>query len=70
MSRKGNCYDNAAMESFWSTLKTELPQKTAGLGKASVKQMVFEYIEAYYNRERYHSSLDYQSPVEFETNLN
>ena len=70
MSRKANCYDNAAMEFFWSTLKTELPEKTEGLDKASVKRMVFEYIEAYYNRARFHSSLGYKSPVDFENQLN
>lgn len=70
MSRKGNCYDNAAMESFWSTLKTELPRKTGELTKAEVKREVFEYIEAYYNRVRFHSSLGYKSPVDFENQLN
>jgi transposase InsO family protein len=70
MSRKGNCYDNAAMESFWSTLKTELPQETKNLPRAAIKPMVFEYIEAYYNRVRFHSSLGYKSPVEFEEQIN
>jgi transposase InsO family protein len=70
MSRKGNCYDNAAMESFWSSLKTELQEERLGqLPKAEVRQIVFEYIEAYYNRRRLHSSLGYQSPVEFENQL-
>lgn len=66
MSRTGNCYDNAAMESFWSTLKTELPELTSGLARNAVQAMVFEYIEAYYNRARFHSALGYQSPVDFE----
>ena len=70
MSRKGNCYDNAAMESFWSTLKTELPEATAGLGAAEVRKRVFEYIESYYNRARFHSALGYRSPVDFEQQLN
>jgi len=70
MSRKGNCYDNAPMESFWSTLKTELPQKTERLDRVTVQRMVFEYIEAYYNRERFHTSLDFKSPVDFENQLN
>jgi putative transposase len=70
MSRKANCYDNATMESFWSTLKTELPEKTDSLPKNSVQRMVFAYIEAYYNRERYHSSLQYKSPVDFENQSN
>jgi len=66
MSRRGNCYDNAAMESFWSTLKTELPELTGGLTRAAVQALVFEYIEGYYNRARFHSALGYQSPVDFE----
>lgn len=71
MSRKANCYDNAAMESFWSTLKIELYQeRMATLPRNTVRQLVFEYIEAYYNRRRLHSSLGYKTPVEFETNLN
>jgi putative transposase len=70
MSRKGNCYDNAAMESFWSSLKTELlDERLDQLPKGAVRQLVFEYIEAYYNRRRLHSSLGYQSPVEFENQL-
>lgn len=71
MSRKANCYDNAAMESFWSTLKTELrDEHLQALPKNTVRQLVFEYIEAYYNRRRLHSSLGYKTPVEFETILN
>lgn len=71
MSRKANCYDNAAMESFWSTLKTELSdERMEMLPQKAVRQLVFEYIEAYYNRSRLHSSLGYKTPVEFETNLN
>jgi putative transposase len=70
MSRKANCYDNAAMESFWSSLKTELQdERLERLPKEAVRQIVFEYIESYYNRTRLHSSLNYQSPVEFETQL-
>lgn len=68
MSRKANCYDNATMESFWSTLKTELrDEHLERLPKAVVRQLVFEYIEAYYNRVRIHSSLGFKSPVDFET---
>lgn len=71
MSRKANCYDNAAMESFWSTLKTELSdERMEMLPRNAVRQLVFEYIESYYNRSRLHSSLGYKTPVEFETNLN
>lgn len=69
MSRKGNCYDNAAMEAFWSTLKREALQESASWSKDQVRRQIFEYIEAIYNRSRLHSSLDYQSPVDFE-NLN
>jgi putative transposase len=70
MSRKANCYDNAAMESFWSSLKTELrDERLELLPKAAVRQIVFEYIESYYNRTRLHSSLHYQSPVDFETQM-
>ena len=73
MSRKGNCYDNAAMESFWSTLKEEpvtpllLRQPRRGSESA-----IFDYIETFYNRERLHSAPGFVSPVEFEkqTNLN
>lgn len=66
MSRKGNCYDNAAMESFWSTLKREALEESQSWPKDRVRRELFEYIEAVYNRSRLHSSLDYQSPVEFE----
>jgi putative transposase len=66
MSRKGNCYDNAAMESFWSTLKREALEESQSWSKDRVRRELFEYIEAVYNRSRLHSSLDYQSPVEFE----
>lgn len=67
MSRKGNCYDNATMESFWSSLKTELyDEHLDRLPKNRVQQIIFQYIESYYNRTRLHSALNYQSPVEFE----
>lgn len=70
MSRKGNCYDNATMESCWSSLKTELQdERLERLPKGEVQQIVFEYIESYYNRRRLHSSLGYQSPVDFENQL-
>jgi putative transposase len=67
MSRRANCYDNAAMESFWSTLKREALQPSAHWSKNRVRREIFEFIEAIYNRQRRHSSLDYQSPVDFET---
>jgi len=70
MSRKGNCYDNAAMESFFSLLKTEaLPEGGVFLNKDIAKSELFEYIECYYNRKRIHSSIGYNSPVEFEQSL-
>lgn len=67
MSRKGNCYDNAAMEAFWSTLKREALSQSADCSKDRVRREVFEFIEATYNRRRLHSSLGNQSPVDFET---
>lgn len=66
MSRKGNCYDNAAMEAFWSTLKREALEESAQWSVDRVRRITFEYIEAIYNRSRLHSSLGYQSPVDFE----
>ena len=65
MSRKGNCWDNAAMESFFATLKTELPQ-TEYASHAAARSAVFEYIERFYNRQRLHSTLGYQTPVAYE----
>ncbi|HYL93013.1 MAG TPA: IS3 family transposase [Alphaproteobacteria bacterium] len=66
MSRKGNCYDNAAMEAFWSTLKREALAESAAWSKDRVRRELFEFIESDYNRSRLHSSLGYQSPVDFE----
>jgi len=70
MSRKACCYDNATMESFWSSLKNELVHRCAYETRAQARQSIFEWIEAYYNRVRLHSSLDYKSPVDFENQLN
>jgi putative transposase len=70
MSRKGNCYDNAAMEAFWSTLKREAMAQSASWSKDRVRRELFEYIEGDYNRSRLHSSLGYQSPVDFENQNN
>ena len=70
MSRKGNCYDNAAMEAFWSTLKREALQQSDGWTKDRVRRELFEFIESDYNRSRLHSSLGYQSPVDFEQQNN
>jgi putative transposase len=70
MSRKGNCYDNAAMESFWSTLKTETGLDVAiPIGRRAAELIVFDYIETFYNPTRRHSSLGYLSPVAFEKQL-
>ena len=70
MSRKANCYDNAAMEAFWSTLKREAMDESDRWTKDRVRRELFEYIEAIYNRSRLHSSLGYQSPVDFEQQNN
>jgi transposase InsO family protein len=65
MSRVGNCYDNAVMESFFATLKAECaPQPFAS--RAQARSAIFEYIEGWYNRVRLHSTLGYLSPLEFE----
>ncbi len=66
MSRSGNCYDNAAMESFWSTLKQELVYRRVFATRAQARQAIFDYIETFYNRQRLHSTLNYMSPVDFE----
>ncbi len=66
MSRRGNCYDNAAMEAFWSTLKREAMTESASWTKNRVRRELFQYIEGHYNQSRLHSSLGYQSPVDFE----
>lgn len=66
MSRKGNCYDNAAKESFFHTLKTELVHHELYRTRAEARASVFDYIETFYNRQRLHSTLGYLSPVEFE----
>ncbi len=70
MSGRGNCYDNAAMESFWATLKTEHVHSTRYATRAQAKQSIFEYIEVFYNRVRLHSTLGYQSPEAFEASRN
>jgi transposase InsO family protein len=70
MSRRGNCYDNAAMESFWSTLKRELVYHEQYATREEARLSIFEYIEVFYNRVRRHSSLGYVSPEAFEAALN
>ena len=66
MSRKGNCYDNATMESFWSTLKLELVYRREFATRQEAQSQIFDYIEIFYNRQRSHSALNYLSPREFE----
>lgn len=66
MSGTGNCYDNAAMEAFWSTLKTELVHQSNFQHLQDARLAIFDYIETFYNRKRLHSALGFQSPVEFE----
>ena len=66
MSRKGNCWDNAVMESFYSTLKTELIYHEVFHTRDEARSAVFEYIEMFYNWIRRHSTLGYLSPVDFE----
>ena len=70
MSGKGNCYDNAVMELFFKTLKTELVYGQTYLTRDEAKKSIFEYIEVYYNRKRMHSALGYMSPEEFESVMN
>jgi putative transposase len=70
MSRKGNCYDNATMESFWSTLKQELIYRRHFKTRDEARRAIFDFIEVFYNRRRLHSSLGYRSPIDFETQNN
>ncbi len=66
MSRKGNCWDNAVVESFFSTLKTEMIGGKIYKSRSEARADIFEYIEIWYNRQRRHSTLGYLSPTEFE----
>ena len=66
MSRKGNCYDNAVAESFFSTLKNELLADQRARSSDQTRSEVFEYIEGFYNRQRLHASLGYRTPEAFE----
>ena len=70
MSRRGNCHDNAVMESFFGTLKTELVYHQRYATRAQAKASIFEYIEVFYNRQRRHSAIGYQSPEVFEASRN
>jgi len=66
MSRRGNCWDNAVVESFFATLKLELVYLSVFTTRAEARAAIFEYIEAFYNRKRRHSYLGYLSPADFE----
>ena len=70
MSRPGNCYDNAAVESFFGTLKSELVHRRHFATRAQARSEVFEWIECWYNRRRRHSSLGHLSPEAFEAQIN
>lgn len=70
MSRKANCYDNAAMEAFWSTLKLERLFRSRPADQRAAHQSIFHYVEGFYNSRRLHSSLGYRTPLDFETNRN
>jgi putative transposase len=63
MSGKGDCYDNALMESFFGTLKNECVDRQSFASRAQARQVLFEYLEVFYHRQRLHSSLGYVSPV-------
>ncbi|MBC8357335.1 MAG: transposase, partial [Candidatus Aminicenantes bacterium] len=65
MSNKGNCFDNAMMESFFSSLKKELVHLMTFHSKDQARRAIFEYIEIFYNRQRRHSALNQKSPLEY-----
>ena len=69
MSRKGNCWDNAPVESFFATLKKELVYRERFATREQAKARLFDYIEVFYNRIRRHSGLGFVSPLQYETNL-
>ena len=64
MSRKGDCYDNAPMESFFGSLKTECVHRTRFATRKEAKAALFDYIEVFYNRQRLHSGIGYKTPVQ------
>jgi putative transposase len=70
MSRRGNCYDNAVVESFFGTIKTERVHRERYRTRAEARSSVFEWIECWYNRRRRHSSLGYLSPETYEAQFN
>ena len=69
MSRRGNCYDNAPMESFWGTLKNELVHHCRYATRAEAEASIREYLEIFYNRQRRHSRLGYVAPAVFAQNF-
>jgi putative transposase len=69
MSRSGNCYDNASMESFFKTFKVELVYQARYATREEARKSIHPYIEVFYNHQRLHSSLGYRSPVEYEAEL-
>lgn len=69
MSRKGNCWDNAVVESFWASLKSELFDGYVPATREEARTMVFEWIEIWYNRQRLHSTLGYLTPEQFEAKV-
>lgn len=66
MSRRGCCWDNAPAASFFNTLKTELTHHRRYLTRTEAQQEIFEYLEVFYNRQRRHSAIGYQTPVGYE----
>ena len=66
MSRPGNCWDNAVVESFFASLKTELIHRRRFQTRQDAQAAIFSYIEGFYKRRRRHSTLGYRSPLEFE----
>jgi transposase InsO family protein len=70
MSRRGNCYDNATMAAFWSTLKHELIYRRRFATRDDATTAIFDYVECFYNRTRLHSALGFKSPLAYESDLN
>jgi transposase InsO family protein len=69
MSRRGNCYDNAPMESFWATLKKECIYRSALMRREQARQAIFLYREGFYQHHRRHSALGYLTPAQFEAQM-
>ena len=70
MSRRGNCWDNAVAESFFSTLKRELTHHESYRDRSEAHRSLFDYIEIFYNRQRQHSTLGYRSPADYQAHIN